>query len=97
MFVVSIEYKVDLSEVDKLVSEHIEFLDKFYNKGNFLVSGRKVPRTGGVILATASNKEELNSILAEDPFCKANLAHYEVTEFVPSKYAASFAEIEKFT
>ena len=97
MFVVSIEYKVDLSEVDKLIPEHIEFLDKFYNKGNFLASGRKVPRTGGIILAAVSSKEELNTILSEDPFYKANLATYEVTEFIPSKYATSFAEIEKFT
>ena len=97
MFVVSIEYKVDLPEVDKYISEHIEFLDKFYNRGNFLASGRKVPRTGGIILATANSKEELNAILAEDPFYKANLANYEVTEFIPSKYATSFSEIEKFT
>ena len=97
MFVVSIEYKVDLTEVDKLIPEHIEFLDKFYDKGNFLASGRKVPRTGGVILAVASSKEELSSILAEDPFYKENLANYDITEFVPSKYAANFSEIEKFT
>ncbi len=97
MFVVSIEYKVDLAEVDKLITEHVEFLDKFYDKGNFLASGRKVPRTGGVILAVADSKEELSSILAEDPCYKADLADYEITEFVPSKYAASFSEIEKFT
>ncbi len=49
MFVVSIEYKVNLSEVDKLIPEYIEFLDKLYEKGNFLASGRKVPRIGGVL------------------------------------------------
>lgn len=97
MFVVSIEYKVDLAEVDKLIPEHIEFLDKYYDKGNFLASGRKVPRTGGVILARASSKEELDTILAEDPFNKANLADYEVTEFLPSKYAANFTAMEKLT
>jgi uncharacterized protein YciI len=88
MFVVSITYKVDLSEVDKYISEHVEFLDKFYEQGNFLASGRKVPRIGGVILAKADNKEDLNAILAEDPFYKNNLAEYEITEFIPTKYAA---------
>lgn len=96
MFVVSIEYKVGLSQIDDFIPEHIEFLDKFYKKGNFIASGRKVPRTGGVILATTNSREELESILAEDPFYKENLASYEVTEFVPSKYADSFSEIEKF-
>lgn len=95
MFVVSIEYKVDLSEVDKLIPAHIEFLDKFYELGNFLASGRKVPRTGGIILASANSREALNSILAEDPFYKANVANYEVTEFIPSKFAAGFEDLEK--
>lgn len=90
MFVVSVEYKVDLSEVDKVVPEHIEFLDKYYDNGHFLFSGRKVPRTGGVILAKANSKEELDAILSEDPFYQKNLANYEVTEFVPNKFAAGF-------
>lgn len=96
MFVVSIEYKVDLAEVDKLIPEHSKFLDEFYEKGKFLASGRKVPRTGGVILAVADSKEELSSILAKDPFYKANVAHYEITEFVPSKYSDNFSEISAF-
>ena len=97
MFVVSIQYKADLSVVDKLIPEHIRFLEKFYEKGNFVVSGRKVPRTGGIILASAPSKEALNNILAEDPFYQANIASYEVIEFVPSKYAEGFEAIEKLT
>jgi uncharacterized protein YciI len=55
-----------------------------------------VPRTGGVILAVADSKEELSSILAKDPFYKANVAHYEITEFVPSKYSDNFSDIGAF-
>lgn len=96
MFVVSISYKVDLSEVDKLVPEHITFLEKFYEQGNFLASGPKVPRTGGVILAKAESKSELRNILAQDPFYQQGLADYDITEFIPSKHAAGFEGIEKF-
>ncbi|KUJ74246.1 hypothetical protein AVO42_02175 [Thiomicrospira sp. XS5] len=95
MFVVSIEYTVDLSVVDKFIPEHIKFLEKYYEKGNFLASGRKVPRSGGIILAVADTKEELSTILTEDPFHKENLASYEITEFVPSKYVAGFEEMIK--
>lgn len=97
MFIVSIRYKVDLLEVDKYIAEHVEFLEKFYEQGNFLASGRKVPRTGGVILANATSQDELNKILIQDPFYKQDLADYEITEFVPSKYAAGFETLEKFT
>jgi uncharacterized protein YciI len=44
------------------------------------LSGRKVPRTGGVIIANCNNIEEVMSIVAEDPFYKNNLAKYDVTQ-----------------
>jgi uncharacterized protein YciI len=53
--------------------------------GNFIASGRKVPRTGGIILSKMNNKEELERILDKDPFKKKNLAEYDITEFIASK------------
>ncbi|UTD53941.1 YciI family protein [Halomonas sp. MS1] len=93
MFVVSLTYKVELSEVDKHINDHIAYLEKHYEKGNFIASGRKVPRTGGVILAHAESREKLNAILQEDPFFKADVASYEVTEFVPSKVGEGFESL----
>ncbi|WCN09578.1 YciI family protein [Marinomonas mediterranea] len=91
MFVVSITYSVALSEVDALIPDHIAFLDQYYEQGNFIASGPKLPRTGGVILAQAENKEVLLSLLTQDPFYKAGIANYEVTEFVVSKKASAFS------
>lgn len=93
MFVVSLTYKAELSEVDNYISEHIAYLEKYYDKGNFIASGRKVPRTGGVILAHAESREKLIAILQEDPFYKADVASYEVTEFVPSKVGQGFESL----
>lgn len=95
MFVVSLSYTRKLDEVDALIPEHIQFLDRYYEAGVFLMSGRKVPRTGGVILAAAESRAALDAILAQDPFYKMEVARYEVTEFVASRTAtqlASFAE-----
>ncbi|UTW04113.1 GTP cyclohydrolase [Amphritea atlantica] len=96
MYVVSLSYKVDLSEVDKYIEEHVAFLEKHYEKGNFIASGRKVPRTGGVILAHAESKESLMTILQEDPFFEADLANYEIIEFVPTKVAQGFESLKNF-
>ncbi|MCP5413375.1 MAG: hypothetical protein H6961_01955 [Chromatiaceae bacterium] len=93
MFVVSLTYKAELSEVDNYISEHIAYLEKYYDKGNFIASGRKVPRTGGVILAHAESREKLIAILQEDPFYKADVASYEVTEFVPSNVGQGFESL----
>src|SRR5216683_189030 len=51
MFVIELTYKADLAEIDAHMAAHVIFLKKYYAAGNFLVSGRKVPRDGGIILA----------------------------------------------
>lgn len=85
MFVVSLTYICDMSEVDTHLTSHIEYLNKQYSSGVFLASGRKVPRTGGVILAQVESLEALEKILSEDPFKIHGVARYEITEFTPSK------------
>lgn len=79
--------------MDAYIPEHIAFLDKYYDLGHFIVSGRKEPRTGGIILAKAETREALERILSEDPFAKANLAEYEIIEFLPTKMAEAFAPL----
>jgi uncharacterized protein YciI len=54
------------------------------------LSGRKNPRTGGVILSTLSNREQLDMILTEDPFLRENIAKYEVIEILPTKASQEF-------
>ena len=85
MFIISLTYKADLEEIDKELDNHIAYLNEQYEKGNFLASGRKVPRTGGIILSRVDDKVELERIINQDPFKINDLADYELTEFVPSK------------
>ncbi len=94
MFVVSLTYTKDLSEVDKHIDAHIAYLEKYYALEKFVASGRKVPRTGGIILVNMENRAELDRILAEDPFHIADVADYEVTEFVPTMTAKGFETLK---
>lgn len=96
MFIVSLTYKKPIEEVEKYIKEHILFLDKYYAQKKFIFSGRKNPRIGGIILAYNLSEIELENVLKEDPFHKYEIAEYEVTEVVPSKYALEFESfIEK--
>ena len=70
--------------VEQHLAAHVSYLKKHYALGNFMASGRKVPRTGGVILSNIENLEQLNAVLNQDPFKQNNLADYEITEFIPS-------------
>ena len=85
MFIVSLTYTSPIEEIEKFLSEHIEYLEAQYALGYFQLSGRKVPRTGGLIIATVKDREALDKILVKDPFCREKIADYEITEIVPTK------------
>jgi len=90
MYIVSLNYIKAVSEVEKYLEEHIKFLEKYYEMGKFICSGRKNPRTGGVILLNAENLSEVEKIISEDPFNTNEIAEYEITEFFPTKYNKNF-------
>ncbi|WP_413615570.1 YciI family protein [Halomonas cupida] len=85
MFIISLTYKRDISEVEPHMAAHMEYIDHYYAAGVFVASGRKVPRTGGVILAVAESREALEAIVARDPFCIHHLVEVEIIEFAPSR------------
>lgn len=84
MFIVSLDYQVPLEEVDRFIPEHIEYLNEQYTLGHFQLSGRKHPRTGGIILATVKHREMLDEILSRDPFHRESIASYDITEIIPT-------------
>ena len=94
MFIIELNYKADLSEIDAHMRAHMTFLRKYYAAGNFLVSGRKVPREGGIILATATSREHIEAIAHEDPFVKRGLAEVRIVEFNDSQRADDFPKRE---
>ena len=87
MFVVELIYKADLKEIDARMRAHMAFLNKHYAAGRFLISGRKIPRDGGIILALGKSRDEIETIMREDPFCKHGLAEFRVIEFRASQRA----------
>lgn len=87
MFVILVNYLRPLAEVDALLAEHRAFLAQRYASGHFLVSGRREPRDGGVILARAASRAEVEAIVTEDPFHQAGLAEYQILEFTPTMAA----------
>ena len=59
MFVIELIYKAPLAEIDVHMPAHVRFLQKHYASGHFVVSGRKIPRDGGIILAVGERAQTL--------------------------------------
>ena len=87
MFIIELSYKAPLTQVDAQMKPHMAFLNKYYASGHFLVSGRKIPRDGGIILAVGKSREEIEAIAAQDPFCQKGVADFRVIEFRVSQRA----------
>ena len=93
MFIVNLTYITPLDTVEKFLEKHIDFLNQYYTKGHFIASGRKNPRTGGIILMRAENKDAVQEIITHDPFYQNEIAQYDVIEFEASKYCPEFETI----
>ena len=88
MFVIELKYVADLAEIDAHMAAHVAFLQKHYAAGTFVVSGRKIPRDGGIIIATGKSRREIEAIVKEDPFHSRGLADFRIIEFRASQRAA---------
>jgi uncharacterized protein YciI len=95
MFVVDLTYIVPLEKLDAHMTEHVKFLRKYYSENVFVASGRKVPRTGGIILALADSKDAIEAIMKEDPFYTLKLADFTITEFQTSQFHPDMKKILK--
>ncbi|MFF5212843.1 YciI family protein [Streptosporangium sp. NPDC000396] len=88
MFILLLHYRDGaLDQLDQLIPEHYEYVDKYVEDGVFLLTGRRVPRTGGVILATGVSRERIEEIVTEDPFLRSGAVTYEIVEFEPTRSA----------
>lgn len=86
-FVISLHYIAPLTAIDAAMRAHVGFLEKQRTAGVFIAWGRKVPRSGGIILACGESRAAIERIMQDDPFVARQLAEIEVTEFAPKPSA----------
>jgi uncharacterized protein YciI len=79
MIVVSLTYLKSAEEADRHMEGHMAWLRTGYAEHGFLASGRKVPRTGGLILARGP-RAAVEAYLESDPFKTHGIADFAVTE-----------------
>ena len=87
MFLIELTYKAALADIDRHMKAHVAFLNQHYAAGRFVVSGRKIPREGGIIVAIGGTREEIEALMREDPFVARGLAEVRVVEFRASQRA----------
>jgi uncharacterized protein YciI len=92
MFVLELTHTAPTEAVDAALEAHVRWLDEQYAAGVFLASGPKNPRDGGVILAVAGSRAEVETLAASDPFVVADVCAYRITEFIATKTAPALEQ-----
>jgi uncharacterized protein YciI len=91
MFIISLTYTAPLEQIDAHLAAHRAFLAEQYARGVFLMSGRKVPREGGIIIAQGISRDEVETLIRQDPFHQAGVARYDIVEFAPNMTTTALA------
>ena len=92
MFILSLTYITSPEDAEKHMDAHIAWVRAGYDQGLFIASGRKIPRTGGVILSRGE-RAALEAMCAADPFTIHGIAEYEITEMALSTTAPGFENL----
>jgi uncharacterized protein YciI len=85
LYIVSLTYKVSLEEADKVFPEHIAYIEKYHALGKYIISGRREPRVGGVLIAANCTREEIEKIVADDPYNQKHIADFEIIDLIPTR------------
>ncbi|HTY06696.1 MAG TPA: YciI family protein [Gemmatimonadales bacterium] len=91
LFVVLMNYTRPLPDVDAVRAEHVSHLERAAGRGIVVAWARRSPPVGGVLVATAPDRETLEQVLAEDPYVRAGVASPEVVAFQPANVRGPFA------
>ncbi|MFD5507235.1 YciI family protein [Streptomyces sp. NPDC127051] len=83
MFIVTVAYTAPLEDVEPWRPAHGDWLKQQIARRSLLVAGRQKSLAGGVYLAPRMPAEELDRLLASDPYVVNGVAHHTVTEFTP--------------
>ena len=90
--VVMLRYTAPLEAIDAAMGEHIAWLREAYANELVLASGRRAPRTGGVIVMRG-DAARVEALVATDPFVRGGLAEAEVVAFTASMATPALAEM----
>ena len=96
MFVLISRFQRPVEEVNRSFALHSAWVQRQYEAGRFLVSGRREPPIGGIAIARAASEQELREVLNTDPYQQRGLAEYEIFAFEATELPKRSSAFETF-
>ena len=71
---------------------HLEYLNRHFENGDFILFGAYVHDEGGMLIAQSESIDSLNLLLQADPLKKGNCATWETFEFRVARATSSLTD-----
>lgn len=96
MFVIISTYSTALGNVLPVAPAHGDWVTEGYASGRILVSGRREPPNGGVIVARGDDRDDIDQFMAGDPFVASGVVDYEVYGFGATEFPRRTEAFDSF-
>lgn len=96
IFIVISLFLEPVDVIDQHVAEHAAWVEQQYGKGRVLVSGRRQPPVGGIIILKGDSREEIVELFADEPFKQRGLVEYQILQFTPGEFPRRSPEFDTF-
>lgn len=93
MFIVILKFAANKNQAPTHMSDHINWINKGFEDGVFLLTGSVQPNAGGSIIAHKLSREALDERLQQDPFVEHGVVSVEVIDIKPSRTIDSLAHL----
>jgi len=81
MFLLLGRYTRPMEEVEPHRDAHVAWVQEHGEAGHFVLGAIQSPPVGGVIVALAQSRDEVDRWIAEDPFIINDVFEYDVREY----------------
>jgi len=87
-FIIDLEYVAAIDQIEEHLNAHMDYIHQGRDTDMFITWGPKVPRSGGLIIAQAETRAELEAFCNTDPFVVEGVSKMIITEFAARRLIA---------
>lgn len=88
MFLLLITYTQPLPAVERVLEAHRQYLREAPLAREIVMTGRRRPATGGLVLLRTDDRAAVDAFVQQDPYSLEKVARFEVIEFDVAQVAA---------
>lgn len=81
MFALLVRYLKPVDEVEEHLDAHRAWVRHHAEAGHVIAAGREVPLQGGLLVAVGVTRDEVDAMIAADPYVTGGVAEYDVREY----------------